>query len=411
MGFIDKVKSLLGSSYQPPRRIPSGRIEYDANGVPTFWPLNFGSYQYQERNFEEFVENGYGRNPYIYMIVDRIASLSKNIPVLICDRNHKEIEIAEWSALYSKTNEKENWESFIYKALSELLTTGNSIMYGSAGIGFSKIQEMHIALTQNVEIETDSGELWGIPRKYHISNQYGANEVEADRVLHLRKPNILNDDNFGLSPLYAGQPVYTASNNTFTAQATVHENRGATGIISPKSGEDVLSQTEQNQLQSAWDSQNTGAEKTGKNKVTTIPMDFTQIGMSATDLKLVEMSPVHLRNACALYSVPSVLFGDVAGTTFNNMKEAKQSIYNDAVLPLCEDFYAALSTWLLQESWGYEGLYFKLDTESIGALQADKGLEHDRVRADLQAGMITEQEARDILYPELGTMQNEQDNE
>lgn len=410
MGFIDKVKSYLRGGYYPPTRIPYNRIEYDQNGVPTFWPLNFGSYQYQERNFDEFVQNGYGRNPYIFMVIDRIATLAKNIPVKVCDSEGEEIEVPEWNSLCKKTNEKQNWESFFYASLSQWLATGNAIMWGTSPIGSRDYMALNLAFTQNVEIQTESGELWGVPKAYHITNQFGATSIEADRVLHLRKPNIINDDNFGLSPLYAGQPVYTASNNTFTAQATVHENRGATGIISPKSGDDVLSQSEQDQLQMAWDSRNTGAEKMGKNKVTTIPMDFTQIGMSATDLKLVEMSPIHLRNACALFSVPSILFGDVAGTTFNNMKEAKQSIYNDAVLPLSNDFYNALSYWLLQDNWGYEGAYFMLDTSEIGALQKDLSEEHDRVRADVQAGLLTAQEAREILYPEMGQL-NEQGNE
>lgn len=403
MGFIDRLKHLFGAkSYdsQSFSTVQNARVDFDANGRILFWPVGFDRFQYNERNFREFVYNGYGKNPYIFMVIDRICNLLKNIPVLLVDDDGNLIQDARWESLKAKTNDRDSWEEYIYRLCSSYLATGNGLTYGTAPLGFNEYQLLNVALPQNTVIQTQGGAEWGLPVAYSITNQYGEGVVDADRMLHIIKPNIINDSNFGLSNLYSGQPIYTGSNNTFTARASIHDNKGASGIISPKHSDDVLSGTEKDQLNRAWNKRNSGASNTGKIDVTAVPIDYTQIGMSAVDMQLVQMNPQDLRNACALYSVPSVLFGDVEGTTFSNMKEAKESIYTDAVLPLGDDIYEQLSVFLIQENWGIDGKLV-LDKSAIEVFKKNKNEEHDRVRADVQAGIITAEEARTLLYPSI----------
>lgn len=406
MGFLKNTiqaisKSLGYYSSNDLHVYQNNRLDFDANGRLVFWPVGFDRYQFNDRNFDEFVHRGYGENPYIFMIVDRIATLLKNIPVLLVDDEDNIIEDQRWADLKAKTNERDNWEEYIYRLASTYLVSGNGFTWGTSPIGMNDYTQLNVALPQNTVIQTDSGEQWGIPQSYSITNQYGSGVIDAGRMLHMIKPNIINDSNYGISALYSGQPIYTASNETFNAKASVHKNRGATGYASPKNSDDSLSETEAEQLQRAMDRQTAGSDKFGRIKWATMPIEFTQIGMSPNDLKLLELNKEARRDACALYSVPSVLFGDTDNSKYSNVKEAKQSIYTDAVLPLGDDIYQQLTTFLIRENWGIDG-YLILDKSAIKSLQKDKNEEHDRIRKDVQMGIITPEQANAMLYPELG---------
>ena len=60
MGVIDKIKSWLGGG-------ASREVRFDSRGELDFFTLNFARYGYSERNFQEFINRGYGRNPYVFM--------------------------------------------------------------------------------------------------------------------------------------------------------------------------------------------------------------------------------------------------------------------------------------------------------------------------------------------------------
>lgn len=407
MGLIKNIKNAL-KSFSGNTLTASNGLEFrvDQNGRPQellFYPFGFDGYSYSERNFDEFVQSGY-TNPYVFMVVDRIATLLKNIPVILCDEDDEIIVDERWDSLYKKTNSRYNWEKYIYAFASSYLVNGNAITWGTAPLGFNEYEELEIALPQNVTIYTNTGTDYGIPEWYYVSNQYGYGRYSPDRLLHLRKPNIINDSNWGLSNLYAGQPVYTASNKNFHARVSMFGNRGANGVLSPKGEGDVLSESEQGQLQRSFQHRHAGTKNMGQTVVSTTPMMFTGIGMNANDLKLVESNIQDLRNACALYSMPSVLFSDSDNAKFNNWQEAKAMAYTDAVLPLGEDIYEEFSNWLIQGNLGINGR-LKMDTSKIEALQKDKGKEHERVRKDVETGILTPQQANEILYPEMGYQQ------
>jgi phage portal protein BeeE len=61
-----------------------------------------------------------------------------------------------------------------------------------------------------------------------------------------------------------------------------------------------------------------GASKFGKAIATSANVDFIQMGMDATQLKIIESAVMKLRDLCNLYGVDSSLFNDPANKTYNN---------------------------------------------------------------------------------------------
>lgn len=393
MGLIDKVKSWFGYDSS----ISDGYTVDLQTHLPNWWSIGFSNYRYNERNFREFVENGYGRNPYVYMIVDRISRLVADVPFVICDADGNLIESPELERIIAEPNDADSWEEFVYKSISCYLATGNAILFETTPAGFRLPEQVNILLAQDTTIITENGEIYGKPKTYQ-NTDFGA--IDAERVLHIRKPNILDNNNWGLSPLYSGQTVYEGSNNTFEAGANIHKNTGATGVLSPENSDDALTPVEQQELQNSWDSQSSGSKKLGKIHVSTTAMKFVQIGLDPAKLKLVELNIEYLRTICSLFGVDSSLFNDPANKTYNNLKEAQQAIYTNTVLPIAYDFYSQFSRWMTSKM-GLQDVYMKPDKSSIPAMQEDENEKHKRINDDVKSGILTPEQARMILYPEL----------
>jgi phage portal protein BeeE len=81
-----------------------------------------------------------------------------------------------------------------------------------------------------------------------------------------------------------------------------------------------------------------GAEKFNKVEVVEQAVDFTQLGMSANDLKLIESQLPHIRSVCRALNLPSQLFGDFQSSQYANYKEANKAFYTNAVIPQLDTF-------------------------------------------------------------------------
>jgi phage portal protein BeeE len=68
--------------------------------------------------------------------------------------------------------------------------------------------------------------------------------------------------------------------------------------------------------------------------------------MSPQDLQLLEGNIDNLRMISASYKTSSILYNDVANSTYNNVLESKRDAYTDAYIPLDEKVNEKLGPWL-----------------------------------------------------------------
>jgi hypothetical protein len=110
------------------------------------------------------------------------------------------------------------------------------------------------------------------------------------------------------------------------------------------------------------------------------------MGLSPSDLQLIESGIIDLRTLCNIYSVPSQLFNDVSGTTFSNMEAAKKSLYTEAVLPNLNLFLNNFNNWFI-DSWNVaenRNYCVEANTDSIEALQADQKVEAEKDKIKME---------------------------
>ena len=74
------------------------------------------------------------------------------------------------------------------------------------------------------------------------------------------------------------------------------------------------------------------------------------------------------REICLVFNVPPMLLGIPGDNTYSNYKEARQAFYEDAAIPLLDDFLEAFNHWLMP-AYGQEGLELFPDVDNLPALE------------------------------------------
>lgn len=393
MGIVKTARQLITKAFQSTKL-----TSHDGEAL---YRLLGPDYQYGTKS-RDFLEKAYGQNPYVFMVVDRIVQRLVQVDKLILDRSGKEVENPNPSfmELMARPNAKENGDAFIYRAASTYLVTGECFVIRHQAPG--EDDYYFVPVNYNVTINEDTdGNVLG----YHVITFGKTKPYLPNEVLHISKPDITLDTNHGFSTLRATRKVWESNNEVWASEATLHKNKGITGVLY-SDGSRPMTPTEEEDLQNKYDTDYTGRNNFGKVKVSTAKLGYIPMGMNPNDLKSIETRLEHLRTICASYNVDSKLFGDPGAATYNNMAEAQRAFIMNAVLPLAEVILPAIAEFIAKSSFQFYSL--AVDEDSILELQLTKDQKSARIGREVIQGILTQRQATAILYPELEVEREEE---
>ena len=379
----------LGDAVDAFRGVDSTRI-YQSLLTQSNLTFFGNSFSFDNGSREFYLEDGYAKNADVYAIIRKIAQTAGSVDWqllnVLADGTEEVIEDGELFDLIQCPNRLQTRREYVETSLAYLLTTGNEFTAGTRSEGFGEVFREFASLPSE-QTELILGNAIEPVRGYVVN---GLTQVtfEADEVMHVKYPNpagVEDERLIGMSPLEAGSRVLQTGNNQQEASASILKNKGASGIIS--SGSDRAFTKEQgDEMQSKFNSKFAGGDKFGMIGVTSASIDYTQIGMSPTDLRIIDNQVITLRQLCNIFSVDSSLFNDPANKTFNNRKEATKALYNEAVLPNLGMLMEGLNSWLLPGWSRQDNRNYKLipDTSNIEALQADQKEEAEKDKVKME---------------------------
>lgn len=404
-GLVNKARQLINRFSSTDVEI----LELGKNGLPSFWGLDIGTFQFNRHSFREFLQNGFGCNPYVYMVTKRIADVISELPVKFVDEiTREDVEInKDITAFLELLRTGEGYKKLMTELSLYLSNTGNIFIHKKTAFGFEggipdTLAVLHVP---DVKINTLNHEVWGKPISYDVENNL-VRVIDADEVIHCAFANPIAHTNWGLSPLVSGQVVYDASNNEFFAESHLHKNMGADGIISRKAtqGSLPMKPSEQKEIQRANDSRYAGARNFGKIITTNSSVDFTPIRLDPSKLKTLELNAKNLRIIAALYNLDSKIFSDPTASAFNNMKEVNVKAYEDAYVPQFNFISECLSKHLLQDVFDQKGVVMIANKEKIPILNT-RDLKYEKeLREQFNDGLLTKEEFRTFVHPQLGNI-------
>jgi|TARA_R110002050_G_scaffold12441_3_gene40935 HK97 family phage portal protein len=376
-------------------------------------------------NDSTYIEKGYQYNTTIYSIVNLIAKTAATIPFQIYEiKNENELKrykamtsgIANGSALHkaevlrkhaleevadtelhdllSRPNPAQSYNAWIQEIIAFGKLTGNRYIYGlkpDTGANKGKFKELYVLPSQKVEI--NSGGIFDPVKSYSLDYN-GQYKMAAEDICHIKDFNPYYDGTgshlYGMSPLKAGLRSLDTNNEAVSTGAKYLQNQTARGVLMSDEGD--INEVQAQQLKEKFKQNYQGSNNAGDIVITPKKLSWINFGMSASDLSLIEQYNASIKDLCNIYSVPAQLLNNTESSTYNNMVEAKKTLYQNAVIPELNKIKDELNRWLVP-AYG-ENLYIDFDYSSISEMQE----EMDKVVNQMsQAWWLTPNEKRQAM--------------
>jgi len=350
--------------------------------------LGFDGFKQQNQNEQTLIDSGYGSNVTVYSIIKDIAQSGADIPKVLIDENNPDEPIIEGELFQLLQNPAilngEELTQFAYfeALITFLLSSGNTYQRGLESIGFGSAWQKMEIIPSGIVTPLTANSYFKPVTAYEIDDKAAQFNISAEEILHTK---YVNPTTFGLncgeglSPLQAALFSLTGSNDIQKAISIMVKNQGVRGILTNKS-ERSLKPEEARHLSNLANEKLRGVKNFNKVHISNTEMSYLQMGMNATDLKVIESSVLTDRQLCNAYGVSSRLYNDPANSTFNNMKEANKSFFTKAVIPTLDKLLMDINnTWLKQWSERDNKRYkWGIDTSGVEALQADQKTEAEK---------------------------------
>ena len=413
--IYSRFRNFVSKNFQQ-TNIDFNRAIYNYLGQSIVW---------NPENDSTYIEKGYQYNTTVYSIVNLIAKTAATIPFQIYEiknenelkrykamtsglangaslhkadvlRKHalEEVEHTELHELLNRPNPAQSYNAWIQEIIAFGKLTGNRYIYGikpESGPNQNKWQELYILPSQKVEIK--SGGIFE-PVKSYALEYNGTYDIAAEDVCHIKDFNPYYDGTgshlYGMSPLKAGLRSLDTNNEAVTTGAKYLQNQTARGVLMSDEGD--LNEVQAQQLKEKFRHSYSGSNNAGDIVITPKKLSWINFGMSASDLSLIEQYNASIKDLCNIYSVPAVLLNNTESSTYNNVIEAKKSLYQNAVIPELNKIKDELNRWLVP-AYG-EKLYLDFDYSSISEMQE----EMDKVVGQMsQAWWLTPNEKRQAM--------------
>jgi HK97 family phage portal protein len=380
-----------------------------------------------EDNDVTYIRDGYQRNATIYSIINLIVKAATTIPMtvyrvqnegsakqykamtsgvmdgnamykanILRKRAFEEITDSDLEALLKRPNPEQSFSAWLGELVAFGKLTGNRYIYGigpDSGPNQGKFTELYSLPSQLVEIV--SGGVMQPVAGYKI--QYNSMiEVAPEYICHIKDFNPDYDSSgsnlYGQSPLRAGLRVLSANNEAVTTGLKYLQNQTSRGMLISKDGN--LTEIQAQALKDKFRKNYQGAANAGDVIITPKDLSWVNFGLSASDLSLIEQYNGTVKDLCNIYNIPVQLLNNTDSSTYNNMKEAKKALYQNAVIPELIKIRDELNRWLAPKFGKGDEYFIDFDFTAISEMQE----EVDKLVTQLaNAWWVTPNEKRDAM--------------
>lgn len=248
----------------------------------------------------------------------------------------------------------------------------------------------------------DDGSVFVSHYEYHPQGRDPL-RLETRDVCHFRFGQDPRNPRRGFSPLAALVRDVFTDDQAANFSAAILKNLGIIGVvISPKEG--VAKKGALDELKEYIRSAFTG-DKRGDALAIGAPTDVEVLQYNLQGFDMGPIRDVVEERVCAAMGIPAAVVGFGTGLQQTKvgatMKELRQLAWTGGIIPLQRIMAAKISRDLLPEFQSRYPLFrVRFDTTQVRALWEDANEKHDRIRKDVQAGILTVAQAQKMLgYP------------
>lgn len=315
--------------------------------------------------------------------------------------------IKEYERLFKQPNKWQDWRRFVSLAYQMNQLFGKAYIYIPTAYGVSKKYAEYMLVIPNQFVT---------PMYDYTRQAITAYQVNMGGKVYVILPEdmcVWNDFTFdianandymgGQSRLFSLSDPVNIVTAAYEANYTVLTRHGMSGILSPDPSNNIegatLMMDDEQKKQVQDDLHNNYGYQRGQWQlmVTGQPVKYTPVSRPMRELMINESIQNAVRQIAEAYRYPMYLLGFAGGTTFNNVSEAKKSLYSDAIIPEMSGFADTLNAFLGNNSdnkFRYDFGHIPEMQPSMVEREGRLKSAAERLKIEIEAGIITIQEAK-----------------
>ena len=301
-----------------------------------------GQPQYTEEKYEQLVKEGYNKNAWVYACVRAIARAAASIPLEVYDRASDgelvKVDNHPLQLLLNSPNEEQPRDDFMEAWVSFLTLAGNAYVEMNGPSENGPPQELWLWRPDRVTIVPGEESIREI--KMNVNGQEVV--LPYERTLHAKFFHPTNDY-FGLTPLQVARRTTDINNSTTDWNGALVQNYGAPSGIITTPEQVQLNEPERRRISRVIRRLFGGGRNAGKTHLLEGGLQYQQIGLSPKDMDFIDSQKMTREEICAIFGVPPQMVGIQDKSTYNNYSEARQSFYQDTVLPTLDKIVSVIN--------------------------------------------------------------------
>jgi HK97 family phage portal protein len=334
---------------------------------------------WNNENDDSYITQGYQKNATIYSLINLITKAATTIPFQVYEKTNEndykrykaltsgimdaasiqkasllqknalvELQDTELHKILERPNPAQSYNSWLTELIAFGKLTGNRYIYGigpDTGSNVGKFTELYVMPSQVMEIISNG--IMEPVSKYKLEYN-GTKYIDASEICHIKDFNPYYDGTgshlYGQSPLRAGLRSLTTNNEAVQTGVKYLQNQTARGLLTSEMGD--INEVQAQQLKDKFKRQHQGSDNAGDIIITPNKMSWVNFGLNASDVSLIAQYNASIKDLCNIYNVPVQLLNNTESSSYNNMKEAKKALYQNAVIPELIKIKDELNRWL-----------------------------------------------------------------
>jgi len=357
--------------------------------------LNGIDQAFKEDNTIDAVSNSYNSNPWVNIAIDKIATNFNRAPFKIFDGDNEIVNGPVYS-LFVNVNPNMSryqlWESTI----SWLKIRGEAIWtFQSDFDGLRLPTEIYVhdpsRFAHVLNKESTKITMW-----VYTTPSGGEIPILPSELTHFKTWNTSNEWR-GVNPLIPHSNILINDSLIDTKNnALIENNATPSGLLSTSFN---LTDDQAKEYKEKWEKIHKGASRSGEIAVLGEDLQYQPIGLTPEEMQYIQSKKWNRSAVMAKFGVPPCVAGykdentPLSGT---DTSEQLLQFWNVAIIPVIKSIQDKLRTDF-SERWAPR-LSFVFDTTAIPELQDDEDKLIDRLIAQVDAGLLTQNEARRLLH-------------
>ena len=345
-------------------RLFNRKIETKESATSSAFMMLAGKPVWSGRDYKAFADEGYRRNVVAYQAINKIADAVASV-TWTAFRGEDELAEHPILSLIKKPNPQQNGAEYLRAKVGFLLISGNS--YEEKVEINGRVAELYQLRPDRMTITPGPS---GTPMEYcykvgQAETRFPVYDDGYGAICHLRLFNPL-DDFYGMSPIEAGSYAIDQHNEAMTWMQSLLQNSARPSGALKVEGDNTITDDQFNRLKSQLEDQYQGATNAGRPMLLEGGLSWEAMGLSPTDMQIIESKYSSARDVCLALGVPPQLLGIPGDNTYSNYAEARLAFWEDTVMPLLSMIAADWNNTLLED-----GVELRPDLDKIPAI-ADK---------------------------------------